>query len=356
MEVIPVIHVEDFRLASQIVLGLPVLVRTLKVLLQSKVQPVVLIAPEEKKALDSFLQQWNIRVSVISQSPPAGAWMISGAYHYDPAFIRWWMENSHLSFSQAIEKVPVEWWQKLTEPEAVTLSSNKLFFNIRKNTEGWAAYYINKPISFQMTRGLLYTSITPNQITFFNFILALLSAWFLASPLYMYRIMGGLGMALSSIIDGCDGEVARLKVLSSNWGAWFDTVADDVSNNLFLMALFIGLYRDTGYALYWQIGWLNLSLSVLVTALIYHQLISAKKGGDVKNFKPVWDHTQGKKSFFEKVRPLMKRDFFIVVILFFVVIDYRVVVLWMALVGTTVTFILYFTSFIMQVFGKKKNE
>ncbi len=31
---------------------------------------------------------------------------------------------------------------------------------------------------------------------------------------------------VASIIDGCDGEIARLKRLESDFGAWFDAVLE----------------------------------------------------------------------------------------------------------------------------------
>ena len=39
-------------------------------------------------------------------------------------------------------------------------------------------------------------------------------------------LVGGLLIQLASIIDGCDGEIARLKQMSSARGAWLDTVLD----------------------------------------------------------------------------------------------------------------------------------
>jgi len=41
--------------------------------------------------------------------------------------------------------------------------------------------------------------------------------------------LGALLVQLQSILDGCDGEIARLKFKSSKIGEWLDNVLDDQS-------------------------------------------------------------------------------------------------------------------------------
>ena len=60
------------------------------------------------------------------------------------------------------------------------------------------------------------------------------------------------GMALEhmqSILDGCDGELARVRFQQSKLGAWLDTFVDDVLNVLMTAAVGSGLCapaRDLG--------------------------------------------------------------------------------------------------------------
>ena len=65
-----------------------------------------------------------------------------------------------------------------------------------------------------------------NAVNMFSFLTSLAGAGFLAAGQYAFGLVGGLLVQLASIIDGCDGEVARLKHLSSARGAWLDTVLD----------------------------------------------------------------------------------------------------------------------------------
>jgi phosphatidylglycerophosphate synthase len=50
----------------------------------------------------------------------------------------------------------------------------------------------------------------------------------------------------ASILDGCDGEVARLKLLESDFGCWLETVCDYVFYLFLLVGMTIGQWRSSG--------------------------------------------------------------------------------------------------------------
>ncbi len=54
---------------------------------------------------------------------------------------------------------------------------------------------------------------------------------------YVTLALGGLIAQFASIIDGCDGEIARLKFLKSEFGGWFDAVLDRYADALLLFGL-----------------------------------------------------------------------------------------------------------------------
>ena len=69
-------------------------------------------------------------------------------------------------------------------------------------------------------------SITPNQVSLLSFIIGISGASLFFLGEYFYLILGGILVQIHSIIDGCDGEVARLKLRETKYGAWFDAVLD----------------------------------------------------------------------------------------------------------------------------------
>lgn len=118
-----------------------------------------------------------------------------------------------------------------------------LLRSLRKPIDGLVSRTLNRPVSLALSSVLVETPITPNQLSTFCFLLAMVAAGLMATGHFVW---GTLVMHLSSVLDGCDGEVARLKYESSRLGGWLDTVFDDVSNNVFSMCAGFGLYRAHG--------------------------------------------------------------------------------------------------------------
>jgi len=106
-----------------------------------------------------------------------------------------------------------------------------------KGNDGPVSQWLNRPISIQISKYLVDFDITPNQISFVSFLLSVLAASFFAVGNYGLLALGGVIAQLASIIDGSDGEVARLKYLSSDYGGWFDAVLDRYADAFLLFGL-----------------------------------------------------------------------------------------------------------------------
>ena len=96
---------------------------------------------------------------------------------------------------------------------------------------------MNRPISIRLSRFLVNFNVTPNQISFFSFVLSVIAAGLFAQGNYWLLASGGIIAQFASIIDGSDGEVARLKYLSSDYGGWFDAVLDRYADAFLLFGL-----------------------------------------------------------------------------------------------------------------------
>ena len=96
---------------------------------------------------------------------------------------------------------------------------------------------MNRPISTRLTRLLLRTSVTPNAVSFVSFAVAILGSVFFFQKGYGNLIIGGMLAQLSSVIDGCDGEIARLKHQVTEFGGWFDAVLDRYADAFLLLGL-----------------------------------------------------------------------------------------------------------------------
>jgi phosphatidylglycerophosphate synthase len=126
----------------------------------------------------------------------------------------------------------------------------RLFAGLGRHNDGFLSPVLDRKVSRAVTRRLAHTAVTPNQITLFSFLLGLLSVWLLMWPGYWPQVGGATLFLVSVIIDACDGEVARLKYLESDFGAKFDIIADNIVHLLLFPAIALGLYRETQQALY----------------------------------------------------------------------------------------------------------
>ena len=89
--------------------------------------------------------------------------------------------------------------------------------------EGLVSRHLNRKISRPLARWLVRTPVTPNQVSLVSFVIALAS---LGLFLGGYNLWAGLAAQVSSIVDGVDGDLARLKNMATRFGGYFDAVLD----------------------------------------------------------------------------------------------------------------------------------
>jgi phosphatidylglycerophosphate synthase len=92
---------------------------------------------------------------------------------------------------------------------------------------------------------LLKFPVHPNALTISIFILPLIASVFLVRGDYISIIIGAAMFQVFSILDGCDGELARAKNLESKFGERLDYLCDFMASLLYVLALGLGLRRVT---------------------------------------------------------------------------------------------------------------
>ena len=130
--------------------------------------------------------------------------------------------------------------------------------------DGFISKHINRKLSEPIARMLARTRLTPNQATWGAFAIAALS---FASFVMGYNILGGILAQLSSIADGIDGSLARLKGMSSAFGSFLDSVLDRYADALIVLGMTWWALSHEGYPLVWLVGFLAIvgTLSVSYT-------------------------------------------------------------------------------------------
>ena len=152
---------------------------------------------------------------------------------------------------------------------------------------GFVARRLNKPISVRLTRHVLARSpITPNQITLFAAALGILGCALMATGRYLWVVLGLALEHTQSVLDGCDGELARVRFQQSKLGAWLDTFVDDVLNVLMTASAGVGLWRAGagGWAL--GVGLAGAAMLVLSNLIVMRDMRRQRATGDLMDM--VW--------------------------------------------------------------------
>jgi phosphatidylglycerophosphate synthase len=163
------------------------------------------------------------------------------------------LEQLHASLVEmhAVVCVPVgeNLWQRVNSPEDRRPAEQKLDRWLVKPTDGIYAR-LNRRISIPISRQLIKFPITANMVSIFTLVVGFASAVFFAYGGYWYTLLGALLCLFASILDGCDGEVARLKLLESDFGCWLETICDYLSYLFLFAGMSIGLWRGSGSGTY----------------------------------------------------------------------------------------------------------
>jgi phosphatidylglycerophosphate synthase len=110
----------------------------------------------------------------------------------------------------------------------VQAAEDWLLRSLIKDTEGFMSRHVERRVSLAITRRLVGTRMTPNQMTLVSLTIGLLGSPFFLSAEPWHQIVGSLLFLTHSILDGCDGELARLKFQESPTGARLDFWGDNL--------------------------------------------------------------------------------------------------------------------------------
>jgi phosphatidylglycerophosphate synthase len=210
--------------------------------------------------------------------------------------------------------------------ESARAARRALLRSLRKPQDGWASTHLNRKISLFLTRGLVSTSLSPNEVSVGILAIGLLGAWFASQGTYGAMLGGAALFQAQSVLDGCDGEMSRLTFRGSRKGEWLDTVGDDLTNYAFFGGAAWGLYAATGKALYLAFGAVTVVSGLIGSALEYRYLIRIGSGDLLKyplgiGKAPSADPPGpvGSRSPFARaldaISPLFKRDTFVLLTL-----------------------------------------
>jgi len=116
---------------------------------------------------------------------------------------------------------------------------------------GFISKHVNRRMSEPIARLLARTRATPNQATWVAFGIAIASCGVFAMGL---NIIGGVLAQLSSIADGVDGDLARYKNMSSQFGSLLDAVLDRYADAVIVLGMTLWSLAHETYPSVWLVG------------------------------------------------------------------------------------------------------
>ena len=185
--------------------------------------------------------------------------------------------------------------------------------------------YIIRKISGFISGFLSRTPVTPNQVTIISLILGIISGVFFSLGEHTYTITAGLLYFLSTVFDQCDGEVARLKQMETEFGRKLDIIVDTIANAAVVAGITFALYKTNGSGFVIIIGILamtGITISLLLATYFSHD---SKKDTGTK----------------EMLDKLNNKDFFYIIMLLSVIFNQMIWFLLIMAIGTNIYWIVH---------------
>lgn len=234
-------------------------------------------------------------------------------------------------------------WVRIDGERAIRAAEDLLWNSCRKPHDGIVAKLLNRNVSLFISRRIAHLRISPNHVSLVNFVLGILMAVSIWQGGYGWFLLGAALFKLNSILDGVDGELARVRFQMSVVGEWMDTLSDDLSNILFFVSLSVGAYAMTADPIWVTLGFVTVIPSLLATAYQYNLLLRSGRG-DLLAIKWLFERGNGKGSeeqtafgaFMDKLKYVVKKDFFVFLTLLAALAGVLPWMLWLTAVANVV--------------------
>ena len=269
----------------------------------------------EKKWLKE-LRQMPVEPGVVEVDPGCAAVLDAKNMH---EAVRALSDRGPVSAIEAISRLSSEPTGELSSEDRFVVrtaadipsAERWLLSGLIKDSEGFMSRHVERRISLAISRRLAWTSVTPNQMTLISVAIGLLGSALFLSPAPWVPFAGSLLVLAHSILDGCDGELARLKFQESRLGGVLDFWGDNVVHSALFAAISIAWARQISRPWPLYFGMAAVAGTMLCAGFVFRKtMMGVKEGPMFQTILPAPDTA------FEKVADaLAKRDFLYLVVI-----------------------------------------
>ena len=138
-----------------------------------------------------------------------------------------------------------------------------------KDTDNKLARF-NRRMSLPVSVALIRTPLTANQLSVALVAIGFYSAWLFSAGHYLAGALAGFLSLAASVLDGSDGEIARLKYQESALGCWIETFGDYSYYIAIFTGLTVGAVRRTHWDGFYWLGGMGLAGTLMSFALLIY--------------------------------------------------------------------------------------
>ncbi|MEK7744618.1 MAG: CDP-alcohol phosphatidyltransferase family protein, partial [Elusimicrobiota bacterium] len=172
--------------------------------------------------------------------------------------------SSYVRLSAPLDGAPLSW----------------LLRDAVKSNDSFMARHFDRRVSLALTRRLLDTRLSPNAMTVLSTMAGLAGAVLMLAGTSAALAAGALAVWGHTLLDGCDGELARLRFQESRLGGVLDFWGDNAVHAALFLCLGVGLYRHGLGPAMPVLGSLA-ALAASASAWLVYSLAAAKpRGGE----------------------------------------------------------------------------
>ena len=217
-------------------------------------------------------------VAVAPARPPAALWSETAAGRpVGPALARW------LAEADALCRPAAGPWVDARGPDGVARAESALEATLAIPADSNMDRLVHRRCSRWITRALVHTELTPNQVSLVSLAIGLSAIWCFWGATPFGAFAGVILYALACIVDHSDGELARLTFQESVFGANLDWTIDTIVH----AGLVLGIGLTAGgaaMAALGAIGAAGVTLSALFARYLPHEIeIGPSVGGVLRN-------------------------------------------------------------------------
>jgi phosphatidylglycerophosphate synthase len=156
---------------------------------------------------------------------------------------------------------------RIADPAQLAAAEETIRRASYKDTDAKIARF-NRRISLPISVKLIPTPLTANQLSIILVAIGFYSAWLFSLGHYWTGVLAASLSLAASVLDGCDGEIARLKYQESALGCWIETFGDYSYYLAIFAGLTIGGVRQTRWDVFYWLGGIALAGMLLSFGLL----------------------------------------------------------------------------------------